>query len=564
MTTTIEEVRVWGVPVSNGVAIGTLYVLRENEEYKIPHFSIDATQVLEEISRYKRALDCSRKELEKLIECLEEEGAQEAVSILSTHLTMLDDPMLTESVQEKISSTLRNTESVFFEEMESYKKLFLGSGDPDVQGRFQDVKDLFTRVLRHLLPSAALSDDDIPTHSIVCTPEVVPSQTVQASPNQIRAFITEFGGPTSHAALIAKAKGLPYISNVDIALLEKFENCPTIVDGYQGVVIINPSEESLEEYSELKATKFAQVCPMANEMAEEDLTVDGHQIEVQANLEDLHDLHLLKEYKTKTIGLIRSEFLYLKKDVEDFCEEEQFQLYKKLMQLAGNMEVTFRIFDIGSDKQVLKEKIYEPNPALGCRSIRFLMSHPKIFTTQIRSVLRAANYGNMRLLLPLISDIHELREVKARIEDIKHDLHSEGVSFKKDIKIGCMVEVPAFVIMCDEIVKECDFLSIGTNDLTQYSFAADRSNPQTCGLISHDHPALVRMIKRVVEEGEKAGVDVSICGEIASDPQFTELLVGLGVKKLSCAPRFIPLIKEAIKSVDFKRAQKKANESFGF
>lgn len=564
MTKTIEEVRIWGTPVSTGVAIGTLYVLQEDEECTIPEFSIEAGQVLEEISRYKRALDCSRVELEKLIDCLEEEGASEAVSILASHLTMLDDPLLTQGVEEKIALSLRNTESVFFKEMEDYKKIFLSSDDPEMRSRYQDIKDLFTRVLRHLLPGAALSAADIPSHSIVCASEIVPSQTVQASPNQIRAFVTEFGGPTSHAALIAKAKGLPYISNVDIALLEEFGNRKTIVDGFQGVIVVNPSDESLQEYSEVKATRFAHVTNNQENFVQEDKTRDGKVIEVQANLEDLHDLHLLKELKTKTIGLIRSEFLYLKKDVEHFCEEEQFELYKKLMQLSGNMDVTFRIFDIGSDKKVLKEKAYEPNPALGCRSIRFLMNHPKIFSTQIRSILRAANYGKVKLLLPLISDIDELREVKSFIEDIKQELDSEGVDFCRDIKIGCMVEVPAFVIMCDILAKECDFLSIGTNDLAQYTFAADRSNPQTCERYSYDHPALVRMIKKVVNEGKIAGIDVSVCGEIASDPYYTELLIGLGVTKLSCAPRFIPMIKEAIAQIDSKKAEEKAKTKYSF
>ena len=403
---------------------------------------------------------------------------------------------------------------------------------------------------------------DIPSHSIVCAKELVPSQTAEASPNQVRAFVTEFGGPTSHAALIAKAKGIPYISNIDVNELKQYGDVKTIVDGCQGLVIVNPSEETLKEYTQIRATRLAQFASQEDEFDEIDTTLDNKEIEVQANLEDLHDLHFLKELKTKTIGLVRSEFLYLKSDVESFCEEEQYALYKKLMQLSGNMDVTFRIFDIGSDKRFSNQSD-EPNPALGCRSIRFLINHPKVFSTQIRAALRAALFGKMKLLLPLISDLDELREAKAFIEDVKQQLAQEGVDYCHEIAIGCMVEVPAFVIMCDQLVKECDFLSIGTNDLAQYTFAADRSNPRTCERYSYEHPALVRMIKRVVEEGKRAGVDVSVCGEIASDPTQTELLIGLGVTKLSCAPRFIPAIKQSIKSIDSSIASNKASDKYG-
>ncbi len=564
MTKTIEEIRVQGTAVSTGVAIGSLYVLKNNESCTIPEFSISSAQIQQEIARYRRALICSRKELEKLVSCLNDEGSFEAVSILDAHIHMLNDPALTDGIEEKISISLKNTESVFVQEMEIYKKAFLESSDLNVKQRYIDIKDLLTRVLRHLLPSAALTTDDIPSHSIVCSTEIFPSQTAEASPNQIRAFVTEFGGPTSHAALIAKAKGIPYISNIDISKLSEFASVKTIVDGHQGIVIINPSVESMEEYSEIKATRYAYIVNQSDSFEDVDKTLDGKIIEVQANLEDLHDLYLLKELKTKTIGLIRSEFLYLKENIELFCEEEQFELYKKLMQLSGNMDVTFRVFDIGSDKKYLINDRYEPNPALGCRSIRFLISHPKVFSTQIRSILRAAKFGKMKLLLPLISDVDELREAKAFIENVKSELDQEGIDFCRDIQIGCMVEVPAFVIMCDQLVKECDFLSIGTNDLVQYAFAADRTNPSTCERYSYGHPALVRMIKTVVQEGNKAGIDVSVCGEIASDPNFTELLIGLGVTKLSCAPRFIPAIKEAISQIDSKNAVDKASKKYDF
>ena len=562
MTKAREELRLSGVPVSSGIAIGALYVLHRDEHWNVPEFSISKGQIEEEIARYRSALICSHQELEKLRNYLKEEGAKDAVCVIEAHMLMLTDPVVTSDVESKIALDLKNTESVFVKEMSAYMNALLRTEDVVVQQRVLDIKDLVARVVRHLHPSGAITDTNIPSHSIVCATDLVPSQTAEASPNQIRAFVTKYGGPTSHAALIAKAKGIPYISDVDLHLIEPHEEAIAIVDGFRGLVIIDPSEETIFEYERVHQGKQPKPGCEIEDSEGIDWTLDGKEIEVQANLEDLHELYLLKQLKTKTIGLIRSEFLYLKRDVESFCEIEQFELYKKLMQLAGNMEVTFRIFDIGSDKRFMKTESLEPNPALGCRSIRFLIHYPKVFSTQIRAALRAAKYGKMKLLLPLISDLEELRQAKAFIEMTKKQLRKEGVDFCNEIEIGCMVEVPAFVMMCDEIVKECDFLSIGTNDLVQYTFAADRSNPITCERYPQDHPAIVRMIRRVVQEAHRAGVPVSICGEMASDPNHTELLIGLGITKLSCAPRFIPSVKEAISKVDAEAAELKVHLNY--
>ncbi len=557
-----EEVRIKGAPVSRGVAIGALYILQSDEKWSVPEFTISPTDIDNEIARYRTALHLSGQELDKLMIFLQEEGSGEAISIVEAHRLMLLDPVVTHDVETKIATTLKNTESIFVKEMGAYIDALMATEDPIIRQRVLDIKDLLARVLRHLHPTGALSCLNIPSQSIVCANELAPSQTAEASPNQIRAVVTKFGGSTSHAALIAKAKGIPYISNIDMSGLDSFGGAIAIVDGHLGEVIIHPSQETLNHYNAYRKDFCEPSINYGGSYIATDRTLDNKIIEVQANLEDLHDLYFLKELRTKTIGLIRSEFLYLKNNVDSFCEAEQFELYKKLMQLSGNMEVTFRIFDIGSDKRFVHTEVIEPNPALGCRSIRFLINHPKVFSTQVRAVLRAAKYGKMKLLLPLISDLHELREAKAFIENVKQDLKDDRVDFCEEIEIGCMVEVPAFVIMCDLLVRECDFVSIGTNDLAQYTFAADRSNPSTADRYRHDHPALVRMIKRVVDEAENAGIDVSICGEIASDPAYTELLIGLGITKLSCAPRFIPSIKEAIRKIDSVVARRKAYERF--
>lgn len=561
-----EEIHLKGVPLSEGIAIGLLYFLQPDEKWAVPEFSITTNEVPKEIARYRTALSLCREELQRLQFCLAKEGSSDAVKILDAHILMLDDPVIVE-IENKISKQLRNTESIFKATIDDYVHVFEsmhnGQGEEMTHQRLLDVKDLSTKILRHLHPEVNKSPH-IPSHSIVAAYELVPSQTAEASPNHIRAFVTEVGGFTCHAGVIARAKGIPYISDIDVRLLEKWNRQSAIIDGYLGVVIINPREETLKKYHEKKNTSEKHYVDIGLTLPEEVKTIDGVSIDVQANLESFHDLHLIKEYKVHSIGLVRSEFLYLKKGIEEFYEEEQFELYKKLMQMAGQMEIGFRFFDIGNDKRFFQAGDREPNPALGCRSIRFLLAHPGLFLSQIRAILRASSFGNVKFLLPLVSDISELREAKKLIFAERDQLKKEGHLVPSEIRVGCMVEVPAFVIMCDQMILECDFLSIGTNDLIQYSLVADRSNPETCNKYGPCHPSILRMIKICVEEGKKNGKPVSICGELASDPKYTELLIGLGVTTLSCSPRHIPLIKKAISDVYLKKAQEIAHKAMGF
>lgn len=546
MTKLKEEIHYKGLSISKGVAVGTLYHLEANERFSVPKYMISAHQVDLEIERYRRAIALSSHELERLQYHLDKEGLTEAMSIINAHIEMLNDPIITTDVEEKIKEMLVNTETVFVFVVDQYLKFFEKSDDPEIRQRLLDVKDLSMRILKHLHPQTDLPTSDIPSHSVVMSYELVPSQTAEASPNQVRAYITKIGGPTSHAALIAKSKGIPYVSNVDIESILSEECVNVIVDGDRGLVILNPSEETIAKYHGERFSCQKEFTELVKRLPEETFTRDGVKIEVQANLESLHDLHLLKEYKVKSIGLLRSEFLYLKKNPEEFSEEEQFQVYKKLMRLSAGMEVTFRVFDIGSDKSFFKTHFNEPNPALGCRSIRFLMEYSKIFSMQVRAILRAASFGNLQILLPLITDIEELREAKAFIQKERESLIREGYSIPAHIRLGCMVEVPAFVIMCDQFVKECDFLSIGTNDLFQYTLVADRCNPKTVNRYCSTHPSILRMIRHVVVEAAEVDIPVSICGEMAANPENTELLISLGIRKISCPPRFIPLVKQAV------------------
>lgn len=543
---TQQEVRYQGAVLSDGVAIGSLYLLKSDEDWAVPEFSITAAKIDQEIERYRSARTRSKKELETLRCFLKEEGSFEAVTIIETHIQMLEDPLLIDGVEEKIRDLQKNTESIFKNVIDEYVGYFRTLSDSTMQERAIDVKDLSTRIMKHLHREhhTCLS---IPMHSIVYSYELIPSQTAEASPTHVKAFLTEIGGKTSHAALIARSKGLPYISNISSQWVQDYDGSTIILDGNQGLVIIRPTEETLEHYRKLEKKRTYQM--LTEPLPSVPHTQDGTPVVVCANLESLYDIHLLKEYKVFGIGLVRTEFLYLKKEIEAFEENEQFLLYRKLLQLAGNMEVTFRLFDLGSDKKLVRSQVVEPNPALGCRSLRFLMRYPVLFRTQVRALLRASSFGNLKILLPLVTDLQELLEAKEFIFQERARLIEEGEEIREDIPIGCMVEVPAFVIMCDKLVKECDFLSIGTNDLMQYTLAVDRSNPNTCYRYGPLHESVLRMIKYVVEEANKEGIPVSVCGEIASNPEYTELLLGLGVRIFSAAPRFIPALKQKIQAI---------------
>ena len=548
MVLVCEEIRMQGVPISGGIAIGEIQVFHHNEEWIVPEYEITVDEIADEITRYRKALLASKKDLLELQALFHDEGGNEGVTIIGAQIQMLEDPLLTGEIEERIKSSRKNSETLFKSFITEYIHFFDEECDPEVHQRLLDVKDVAARVLKHLYPEWTEFDETKLPQSIICTYELVPSYTAEATLGEVQAFITEIGGSTSHAALIAKAKAIPYVSNIKIDLLKESGGTTVIVDGDTGDVIINPSKATTNMYRSKQRGQSVRFDVM-KEGDSEVRTLDGTLIDVQANLENLADLDLLKRAKIKKIGLVRSEFLYLRKELETVSENQQFQLYKKLVQLAGNMEIVFRVFDIGSDKKLLSGSSHEPNPALGERSIRFLLKHKKFFSTQIRAILRASIFGKVHLMLPLITDIEELRDAKVLIYKELLKLQEEGLAVPEILSIGCMVEVPAFVIMCDQMVKECDFLSIGTNDLIQYTLAVDRSNPHTSNLYGEAHPSILRMIKHVVQVGNAANIPVSICGEIASNPLHTKTLLDLGCRALSCAPRYIPAIKRAIRSI---------------
>lgn len=544
----LEEILIRGFPVSDGIAIGTPFFLNPVEE-KMPEFSITLKEVDGEIERYRSALFSSREDLHQIRNNLAEEVSEDAATIIETHIHMLNDPLMTEQMEDKIRNKLQNSESVFKSVITDYEKRFSQNPNPFFQERLVDVMDLANRVLGHLCPTEGHSLLNVPFNSIVFAKELIPSHTASAESSRVSAFVTHSGGGNSHAALIARAKGIPYIACVDVGSLQNISARCVIVDGQAGEIIFNPARATLEKYKQRHTRLKTSYQILQKELKYDSETIDGCSIQIFANIGNIGDLEGLEQYCPDGIGLFRSEYLFFQHRHLISSEEGQYEAYVKMIQTVGDLPIVIRAFDVGGDKnpELFPDAEKEPNPVLGCRGIRFLLRYPAIFKTQLRAILRAAIHGDVRILLPLISDIGELESSKALIAEVSQELRREDVAFKANVQVGCMIEVPSAVLICDVLAKNCDFLSIGTNDLVQYTLGIDRSNPAMSDFCYPAHPSVLRMIKMVNTEAKRYGKTVTICGEIASNPLFVPLLIGLGVDQLSCSPRYIPVVKRAIR-----------------
>lgn len=558
MTDSKKECYLSGFPVSEGVAIGKLYILLDHEDEFIPEFAINSEEVDREIQRYRTALSSSKHDLEQLQEVLSDEGSHEAVMIIDAHIQMLEDPFITTFVEQKIKQMLQNTESVFRSVIGEYEKKFVAISDNFFKQRLVDVKDVSQRILKHLHPRQEESEQ-LPANAVIFARELIPSHTAEACVSKVCAFVSELGGQTSHAALIARAKGIPYVANIDMESLEKVEGSIVIVDGVLGKVILNPSQQTLESYQKLKKNIVDEYQRLVEGIDLEAMTQDHKKIHIWANIEKTSDLDHPYFQAAEGIGLLRSEFLFSQKEIFSISEQEQYSLYADIIRKARGCPIVFRVFDLGGDKGLFNEtSLEEPNPALGCRAIRFLLYYRDFFKRQLRAILRASVKGDLSLLFPLITDVDELKAVKKVIHEVKQELSSEGMMFAENLLIGCMIEMPSAALTCLSLAKECDFFSIGTNDLVQYALATDRSHPILNAGYKPAHPAILKMLKMIIEAGIISNKRVSICGEMASNPIFTKLLLGLGIEHLSCSPRHIPLIKRMIRSVSYCEAQELA------
>lgn len=556
-----QEMTIKGTSISRGIAIGTPFFFSIAEEVIIEKIIPDE-ELHAEIERYRTALAQSKKDLQKLRARIEKEKALEASAILDAQLQIIDDPLLTKNVIEEIRYQKKNADFLFHLLVSHHEKKFQEMDDPFFRERGRDLHDVSRRVIGHLLHEKRASLRKIGRNSIVIAHDLDPSDVAEASLGVVDAIITEVGGVTSHAAIVAKAKGIPCIANVDIASLKQAQNSKIIVDSRTGEIILFPSQETLNHYSALQNqlhAHFKQLERVSNLEAE---TFDGFKMRLSANLDMINELESIHQYGGGGIGLFRSEYIFLSANSIP-TEEEQYAIYRRLVEKMQGLPIVIRTFDVGGDKLTLQEQLSpEVNPYLGFRAIRFLLKEREIFKCQVRAILRASAFGDVSIMFPMVSGLPELLEAKAIVREAHQELMQEKKATGR-LRIGCMIEVPSAAILSDLLGKECDFLSIGTNDLVQYSLAADRRNHAMSMLYTPTHPSVIRLIKLIVSQANQCRIPVTVCGEVAADPRFTPLLMGLGVHELSVSSRCLPQVKNAIRNTSIVAATQLAEKILG-
>jgi len=519
-----------GIAASNGISIAKAFRL-ENPELIVQKEAIQDVQA--EIARLEEALTTSAVELEKIQQRAKKELSADEAAIFSAHLLVLNDPELLGPIKEKIETDGVNAEYALQDTATMFINLFEAMDNEYMRERAADIRDVVKRVLSHLLGVTIQSPSTIMEEVIVFAEDLTPSDTVQLNPQFVKGFVTDIGGPTSHSAILARTLEIPAVVGTRTAMKTIENGTIVIVDGIDGKVIINPNLATIESYKEKKKDYEKQQVKLAKLVNEETFSMDGHHVELGANIGKPDDLAAVLEYGAEAIGLFRTEFLYMGRSKFP-TEEEQFNTYKAVLEKMNPKPTVVRTLDIGGDKELSYLKLpKEMNPFLGLRAIRLCLEMEDMFRTQLRALLRASFYGNLKIMFPMIATLDEFRQAKAILLDEKKKLQSEGIQVSDSLDVGIMVEIPATAIMADVFAKEVDFFSIGTNDLIQYTMAADRMNERVSYLYQPYNPAILRLVKNVIDAAHREGKQVGMCGEMAGDEKAIPILLGLGLDEFS-------------------------------
>lgn len=551
--------RIQGISGSRGVAVGNVYRYIQ-EEIVIPDYTVAEDKVEEEIGKFAAAMAATLKQLDTIRQkALDEMGPEEA-AIFEAHMQIAQDPSLSDGIKSLVESSHTNVVAATAQTIETFANIFLGMEDAYMRERGADIKDIGDRLMRNLLGMNPRGLSHISGEVILVAQDLAPSDTASLDKNVVKGIVTAAGGPTSHAAIMARTLEIPAVMGVGD--IESFvDGDKAVVLGTDGIVEMNPSDADWDEYTN-QAAAFQEELKRLRESANlEATTTDGHHVELFGNIGKAKDAKNALTMGAQGIGLYRTEFLYMEND-ELPAEDVQFEEYKKVAQDMKGKPVIIRTMDIGGDKELkCLDLPSEMNPFLGYRAIRISLNRPDIFKVQLRALLRASAFGDIHIMYPMIASVEEVKQANVMLDECKEELTAEGKEFNKDIKVGIMIEVPAAAVISPILAKYVDFFSIGTNDLCQYTLAVDRMNEAISSLYQPLHPGVLRLIKHVIDASHEQGKFTGMCGELASDPVATMILLGLGLDEFSMTASSIPLIKNILRSVSKAECEEVANKA---
>ena len=536
-----------GKGVYGAIAIGKISVLKKNDAAVTRVHVEDAAA---EKARVEKAKQAAAEQLQAIHDKALKEVGEANAQIFEIHIMMLEDEDYNESIANIIDTQQVNAEYAVAVTSDNFAEMFAAMDDAYMQARSADVRDISNRIIANLTGTADSSAESCDS-MIVCADDLAPSETVALDKDKVLAFVTAHGSAKSHPAILARNMNIPAVIGMgDEFLTEISSGTPAIVDGYTGTVIVDPDEATVAEYTAKRTSDEEKKRLLQELKGRENVTVDGRKINIYANISGIDNIGAVLLNDAGGIGLFRSEFLYLENS--DFpTEEQQFHAYKRVLESMAGKKVIIRTLDIGADKQVgyfgLKK---EENPALGYRAIRICLTRPEIFKTQLRALYRASVYGNLGIMFPMITSVKEVERIKEICEEVKAELRSDGIEYSDKIELGIMIETPAAALISDRLAPMVDFFSVGTNDLTQYTLACDRQNPDIEEFIDTHHEAILRLIEMSAENAHKNGAWIGICGELAADTTLTERFLRMGIDELSVSPSFVLKVRDAVRRTD--------------